>query len=139
MNLFERSATSSQLFLDRLDGCRPYEWFGAFIPGGEEVGNRGLKLFDAEEHAALNGLIVEMTEPALDKIHPACAGGYEVRNEARMALKPRSHFFVFVGAVVVHDEMERHVAGKLLIEAAQELQKLLVPMSLVAFADNLAL
>ena len=59
-------------------------------------------------------------------------------HEARMASKPGSHFLVFVGARGIHDQMERHVAGKLLIEAAQELQKLVVPMSLMAFADNLA-
>jgi hypothetical protein len=35
--------------------------------------------------------------------------------------------------------MEGSVAGKLLVESAQELQELLVPVSLMAFADNLTL
>ncbi len=35
--------------------------------------------------------------------------------------------------------MQRHVAGKLLVERAQELQELLMPVARIALADHFAL
>src|SRR5882757_10475746 len=62
-----------------------------------------------------------------------------MRDEPGMTFQPRLHFLVLVGAVVIHDQMERNIAAKLLIEPAQELQKLLMPVALMAFADDLTL
>src|ERR671918_731867 len=83
--------------------------------------------------------VIQMAEPSLDKIHPARAGGDEVRHESGIALQPGLHFRVLVGSVVVHDQMQRDIAGELGVDAAQEFQKLLMAMSLMAFADDLAL
>ena len=109
------------------------------VPSVEESGNRFLKVFDAEKDAAFNGFVVQVAEPALHEIHPAGTRGNEVRDEARMPLEPGTHFLVFVSAVVVHDQMQRHIARELLVEPTKELQELLVPVSLMAFAHDLAL
>ena len=80
-----------------------------------------------------------MAEPSLDKIHPAGTGGDEVRHEPRITFQPRLYFRVFVRPVVVHDQMQRDIAGKLGVESTQEFQKLLMTVSLMAFTDDLAL
>src|SRR5271167_4151797 len=41
-----------------------------------------------------------------------------------------------MGSVVVQDEMELEVSGEASINAAQELQEFLVPMALMALADD---
>ena len=46
---------------------------------------------------------------------------------------------MFVRAVIVHDQVQRRLVGELFIQAAQELQELLVPMALITLAHDLAL
>src|SRR6202035_880382 len=101
--------------------------------------NGRLQVGDAEKDAAANGLVVEVSEPSLDQIQPAGTGGYEVRHEPGMTFQPLPYFLVFVRAVVVDDQMHRNLARKLLVKPAQEFQKLLMPVSLMALADDLAL
>jgi len=62
-----------------------------------------------------------------------------MRDKPGMAFEPDLHFFVHVGAVVVHDQMERNFAGKLFVEPPQEPEKLLMPVPVMAFAYDLAL
>jgi len=47
-----------------------------------------------------------------------------------MSFEPGLHPRMFVRAVIVHDEVQRRLAGKLIVEASQEFQKLLVPRRL---------
>ena len=44
-----------------------------------------------------------------------------------------------MGAVIIHDEMEGNLTGELLVEGAQELEELLMPMPLLALTDHLPL
>ena len=66
-------------------------------------------------------------------------GGDEVGHEPGIALQPRLHCGMLVRAVGVPDPMQGNIARELGIDAAQEFQKLLMAMSLMAFADHLAL
>src|SRR5215210_2174171 len=59
--------------------------------------------------------------------------------EAAMTLQPRLHVGVLVSAVVVHDQVQRDLTGKLAIQATQELQELLMSMATVALTDHFAL
>ena len=93
----------------------------------------------AEEDATADGLLVQVAEPSLDKIHPTGARGDEVRHEPRIPFQPGLHLRVLVRPVVVHDQMQRNIAGEFGVESAQEFQELLVPVSLMAFADDPAL
>ena len=54
-----------------------------------------------------------------------------------MTFQPRLYFRVLVRVVVVHDEMQGDIARELAIEPAQEFQELLMPVSLMTFADTL--
>src|SRR5271168_938175 len=89
----------------------------------EKSGDRRLEIVDAQEYAAPDCFIVEVSEPTLDEIHPAGTGGNEMRDKPGMTLQPRRHFVVLMGAVVVHDQMKRNIAGKFLIESASDLTK----------------
>ena len=53
-----------------------------------------------------------------------------------MLIQPRSHIGMVVCAVVVEYQMQRFTTRELSVESAQELQKFLVAMALVAFADH---
>ena len=59
--------------------------------------------------------------------------------EAAVSLQPRLHLRMLVRAVVIHDEMQRHIPGKFGVEPTQELQEFLVTMTAVALTDDFAL
>jgi len=46
---------------------------------------------------------------------------------------------MFVSTVVVHHQMQRYIAGKLLIQTSQKLQKLPIAMPGKALSDHFAL
>jgi len=56
-----------------------------------------------------------------------------------MAREPRPHVLVLMCAIIVHDDMQRDVPGKRLVEDAQELEEFLMPMPLIAVTDHLTL
>src|SRR6202521_2771964 len=108
------------------------------IPSLEERLDGRLQVANTEEDAAANGLVIEMAEPSLDEIHPAGTRGDKVRHEPRMTCQPGLYFRMGVRPVIVHDQMERDLARELRIESAEEFQKLLMAVSRMAFADDLA-
>jgi len=56
-----------------------------------------------------------------------------------MALQPRLHVGMLVGAVIVHHQVERDLAGKLRIKASQEFQELLMAVPGKALPDHFPL
>ena len=56
-----------------------------------------------------------------------------------MPVEPGFHRGMVVGAIVVQHKVSGRLAGKLVIQTAKESHKLLMPVSRVALADNLAL
>ena len=60
-------------------------------------------------------------------------------NEARMLLEPSAHVRMLVGAVIVHHQVQPHLAGEFLIQTAQEFQELLVAVPREALSDDPAL
>ena len=108
------------------------------IPNREKRLDGRLEVSHAEEDAAADGLIIQVAEPSLDQIHPTGTGGDKVRYEAGIALEPRLYFRVLVRPIVVHDEMQWDIARKFGVKPPQEFQKLLMPVSAMAFADDSA-
>ena len=105
LDLFQSSPAARELFLDGFDGRGPHEGFGIVIPSLEKRLDGRLQVGYAEEDAAADGLVVQVAEPSLDKIHPTGTGRDKVRHEPGIAFQPRLHFRVLVRPVVVHDEM----------------------------------
>ena len=52
-----------------------------------------------------------------------------MRNKPGMTPKPALDFGMFVRAVIVHDQMQLELPGKLLVELFEKFQKLLMPMA----------
>ncbi len=139
LDLFECLTAASELLLNGFDRSRPDEGSGIFIPRHQELGNRVLQIFHTAEGATAHSFGGQLSKPALDEIEPAGTGRHEVREEAGMSCEPGLHLGMRVSAVVVHHQVQRRVSRKLLVQATQEFQKLLMPMPLVALADDPAL
>src|ERR1700674_6037730 len=90
--------------------------WGIVVPSLEKRRDGRLQVGYADEYAAADGLVVQVAEPSLHKIHPTGTGGDEVRHKPGMAFQPRLYFRVLVRPIIVHDQMQRDIAGKLGIE-----------------------
>jgi hypothetical protein len=58
--------------------------------------------------------------------------------EAGMSVEPVLHLRRAMGAVIVHYQVQRPLAGELAVDAAQEPQKLLMVVTLIAIANDFA-
>ena len=56
-----------------------------------------------------------------------------------MLLQPGLNIGMFVSTVIVHHQMQRYIAGKLLIQTSQKFQKLPIAMPGEALTDHFAL
>ncbi len=56
-----------------------------------------------------------------------------------MLLQPGLNLGMFVSTVIVHHQMQRYIAGKLLIQTSQKFQKLPIAMPGEALSDHFAL
>jgi hypothetical protein len=65
------------------------------------------------EDTPADSLLGDSAEPTLDQIEPGGTGGDEVELEPRVFLQPGAHLRVFVGAVVIQDEVQSHFLGEL--------------------------
>ena len=95
----------------------------------QEVVDRGGEFGDAVEDAASDRFVGQLAEPAFDEVEPGARGRDEVEVETRVLLQPGVDVVVFVGAVVVDDQVQLAVAGELAVEVAQELEELLVAVT----------
>ena len=58
--------------------------------------------------------------------------------EAAVPVEPSLHLRRAMSAIVIHHQVQGHLARELTVDAAQEPQKLLVPVTLIAVANDLA-
>ncbi len=110
-----------------------------FVPGLEEFFDGFYQVIDAEERPSPNSFRGQFSKPSLDEIQPTGTCRHKVRHEAWVSLQPATHLLVTVRAIVVHHQVQGDVAGKLVIQPPEELQKLLVPVTLVTLSDDLSL
>ena len=67
-------------------------------------------------------------ESPFNEIEPRIAGGNKRHVEPRMALEPAQHRGMFMGRVVVHDQVQRPARRGLLIEQREEPKPFLMAM-----------
>ena len=139
MNLFQGLKAAREFGLNGLDGSCPDKGSRFVVPSVEEIDDGFLQIVDAEERTSANTFGSQFSEPAFDEIEPTGTGGHKVRDETRMSFEPGDGLRMLMRTVVIHHQVQGDVAGKLLIESAQKPEKFLVPMPLIALANNPAL
>ena len=90
------------------------------------------------EHAATDLIAGDQAEEAFDLAEPGGGCRSEVHMEARMFCQPRLDLGMLVGGVVVGDQMQVELLGRLGVDTAQEFQPFLMAVPLHAVADDLA-
>ena len=98
---------SGHLGEDLVGGFRPDERPRRVVGDREVLANGGLQRADTAVRAALDLLLAEEREPALDEIEPRGAGRREVHVKPRVPGEPPPHARGFVRAVVVEDQVRR--------------------------------
>src|SRR6266498_856856 len=73
----------------------------------------GDQFIDAGKAAFAHDVVSELAKKALDEVEPGGAGGSEVNVNAGMFFQPSADGGMLVGGVVVDDEMQRELRGRL--------------------------
>ena len=94
---------------------------------------------DIGERAATQSLVGNLTKPTFDHIEPRTRCGDEMQREAWVTLQPGLDTRVFMGSIVVDDQMQLQVGGYFDINAFQEPNKFLMSVPGHAIADNSAI
>src|SRR5580692_10828829 len=103
--------------------------FDVLLDGLDEFGN-------APEHSSTDSLFGQVSEPSFHKVKPGTTGGDEVHVEARMTRDPSLYLRMFVGRVVVDDQVQGEIGIGAFIDGVEEVDPLLMAMSLQAFTDH---
>ena len=101
-------------------GFSPDEGFGVGIVFGQINIDRRLQANNRAEDAATDALSRHLGKKVLHRIEPGRRGWGEVKSPARMACQPGQHFRMFVGGVVVEDDVDRLVGGNLALDSVEE-------------------
>ena len=106
--------------------------------GIEIVLNRLGQFGNIMESAAPNAFLGQLAKPVLDQIKPGRAGGNKMQVKAWISPQPLLDLGVFGGSIIVEDQMQIQPGRKFSVQASEELQKLLMTVSLHAVADDSA-
>ena len=90
------------------------------------------------EHASPKPIHGGVPKEALHHIEPRSTGGGEVHVEPWMTLQPALDSGRFVSRVVVHDQMQLLVIGCGIVHQTQEAKPFLMPVTVLAQADDSA-
>src|SRR3954453_2967409 len=118
--------------------CLPAERLRAEVVLGEVAVDGGLEVDDAAEDAASEPALGQGSKEALDGVEPGRAGRREVEGYARGASEPGDDLRVFVGRVVVEDDVHGFGGRDGLLDSVEEADELLMPMALHTTADHLS-
>jgi len=102
----------------------------------DEVVYFGDEVFDASKAASADCLLGNKSEPAFDLVEPGRIGWRVMDVEAGPLCEPESYLGMLVGGIVVDDQMNVEMLGHDLIDALEELQKLLVTMACLALSED---
>ena len=102
--------------------------------------NGFLEFSDTEECPSADHSSGDQGEESLDLIEPGTAGWGEVEVESLALLwfKPPLYLGAFVGAVVVHDQVNIHLGWQLIFQMGKKSDELATAMTGLTGADHLA-
>jgi len=110
----------------------PDEGLWVVVVPVDVVTDGGDELLDVLEDAAPDSVFGQVAEEALDHVQPRGGSGCEVHMESFVAGHPALHPFMFVGRIVIADDVDLLFTRHGLVDQAQELQPLMMTMALLA-------
>jgi len=102
----------------------------------DEVVDSFDQVFDAPEAPSANRLLCDESGPTFDLIEPGGVGRGVVDLEAGPLCQPEAHLGMLVGGVVVDDQMNFKVFRHSVIDALEELKKLLMSVPWFALRED---
>src|SRR5437764_13167296 len=90
------------------------------------------------ELTALEPLLGQFGEEALDRVDTGSRARREVERETRMPREPLDHLRVLVGGVVVQDHVDQLAGWHLGFDGVEEAYEFLMPVALHAASDDTA-
>src|SRR5947208_7228725 len=112
--------------------------FGSSLVSPEEAINRGLEIESRAEHATFEAALGQLGKGALEGGEPEGRGRRLGDHKARMPAEPGPRLGMFVRAVIVEDHVNDLADWDLDLDSIQEPDQLLMPMTLHAASDHLA-
>ena len=109
MNLIKGGAAALDLFENIGGGSGPDEGLGPLVVLRDVVFDGGDEFVHAAKDAATNPLVGEVAKEPLDHVQPGRRSGREVDMKALVALQPVEDFLVFVGGIVVTNNVDLFV------------------------------
>lgn len=106
---------------------------------GDVFIDRGDQVRNTAKYAATNPLVGDLAEPSLDHVQPGTRCWDEMDLKSRMAPQPRLDARMFVGCVIVHDQMQAQISGDFAVDLFEETNELLMPVPWHAVADDFAI
>jgi thioesterase domain-containing protein/acyl carrier protein len=88
--------------------------------------------------AAFDLFLAQQREPPFDEVEPGRAGRGEVQVEPRVPHEPAADPRRLVRAIVIEDQMDVKIPGHGRVDRVEKLEKLLTPMTSMAFTKDFA-
>ena len=90
------------------------------------------------KNATPQALLGQVAKQTFHHVEPGGTGRGGVHVKAGMALQPAPHLGMFVGRIVVGNDVNLFVLGRLLVDLAQEREPILVCVAGAALTQHLA-
>src|SRR5712664_3797237 len=132
----QRFFGSAVLCEDGFGAGGPLEGLWVLVSMLDPLVNRGLEFGDVVEGSSPDALASDFGEEPLDEVEPGTGCRREVQCEAFVSHQPALHGRRLVGGVVVEDQMQIEMCGRLAGDCFQKRQELVCPMACQTFADD---
>ena len=127
-----------ELFQDVCNRFGPHERLRVLVTEPNELVDCGDQVWHAREDPSANALARNLTEPPLNEIQPRGTRRGKMQMKSGMFCQPLFDIGMGVGPVIVQDQVQNHLARRVSVDGAQELQELLVAMAWVTGPDHCA-
>src|ERR1700735_5688455 len=132
MKFLELFSSALHFLEDILGFCRPNKRGGSFVIVSQVFLEGTNQIRHAVKDAAPQALFGHVSKEALHHIEPGRAGGREMQVKARTLGQPSLHRGMLMRRVIVQDQVELTIRRRLLINQLEELQPLLMTMTVLA-------
>jgi hypothetical protein len=132
----ERFFGSAVLCEDGFGAGSPLEGLWALVSMLDPVVNRGLEFGDVVEGPSPDALASDFGEEPLNEVEPGTGCRREVQCEAFASRQPALNGRRLVGGVVVEDQVQIEMCGRLAVDGFQKRQELVCPMARQTFAND---